>query len=309
MAEEMLNEDEVLARLGISRDELDRMVQEGRLTAEEADGQRKFPVDEVSALEEGATLDLEEFDEESEEDLFDFSEELEGDLDEEAEEAEDEEEAALFEDEDVSTDIVDIGAREESEEEEEIVLEPEGELTPQEETEEGFGLEGEMDTEVVDVSALEEGEEDLLGDIIEDVGEAPEETRESTGQMAGEETVDMEEPTAEITELEEDAFEIGEEETAEITQLEEETFEGEELEDLLAEEEDFAEEAGEEEYEWPGEGAVAPPAEAPVSTWVIVVLVLVFVIQILGGLFVVENALSPDHSTGITGSISLFKPE
>lgn len=231
------------------------------------------------------------------------------------EEAGEDEEESL----DVGTDVVDIAAwdreQEEVEEEEGELLEfeeapAEEEVEEEPEEEEEFVLEGEMDTEVVDVSSLEGGEEDLLGDIIEDVGEAPEEpSRESTGGLAGEETVDMEtseEPTAEITELEESAIE---EETADITRLEEESFEGEELEDLLAEEEEeFPEEEEGEEY-WPGEAAVAPEAEAPVSTWVVVVLVLVLAVQVIGGLFVVENALNPDYSTGITESLNVFKSD
>jgi hypothetical protein len=340
MAEERLNEDEVLARLGISSDELEQMIEEGRLSAREVEGERTFAAEEIDALEGGAdapTLDLEGFDEGEDDELFSFTEELEGELSDEREEeeeaplfaeeeigtdivdmeapqAEGEEEGGedLFEDEEVGTDILDMEApeREGGEGEEELLVEfeDEGEKAEAEEDEEGeFVFEGEMDTEVVDVSSSGEAEEEILGDIIEDVGEAPEEpTQEATEEMEGEETVGMEEPTAEITELDEEEF--SEEETAEITQLGPD-FEEEEYEDILAEEEEFIEDESEEDYWDRGEGAVAPPAEEPVATWVVALLVIVFIIQVLGGLFVVENALNPDHSTGITDSLNFFKSE
>ena len=165
--------------------------------------------------------------------------------------------------------------------------------------------ESDMITEIVDVSGLEEGEEDILGDIIEDV--EVEEEQESTGRLGGEETVDMPtdaEATAEITEFDEEAFE----QTAEITELEEESFEGEELEDILAGEEELHGEP-EEEFEVPYGAPLAQEAEAPVSAWVVVLLALVFLVQIFGGLFVVENALNPEYSTKITEKINFFKEQ
>ncbi|MFP4176015.1 MAG: hypothetical protein ACOCSQ_00140 [Planctomycetota bacterium] len=243
------------------------------------------------------------------------------------------------EDMDVGTDVVDIAAWDRSQEEEtaekpeetegaEAAVEGEEGQEPiiemeeadeevEEEESPGLGSEfaleedEEMETEVVDVSSVQEDEDELLGDIIEDAGEVPEEELigETTDGLAGEETVDMAtsaEPTEEVTEWGDQTAE----ETAEITELGEEEFEAEELEDMLAAEEEdgFGGEAGEE-YEWTAEAAMASEAEAPVSTWVVVLLVLIFAVQMVAGLYVVENALNPDYSTGITQSLSFFQSE
>jgi hypothetical protein len=197
----------------------------------------------------------------------------------------------------------------------------ETEVMPEEEI-----SESDMITEVVDVSGLEAGEEDILGDIIEDVGAGEDEPqgaagleRESTGSLGGEETMDMDsggDATSEITELEEETLEsdIGEgdvEATGDITQLEEESFEGEELEDILAGEEELhaqAEQGGEEApfEEVEAYGPVATQAEPPVALWILVVLALVIVVQVVGMLFVVENAVRPEYSTKITEWLNLF---
>jgi len=177
--------------------------------------------------------------------------------------------------------------------------------------------ETDMITEIVDVSGADSGEEDILGDIIEDVGAEADLTSalddEPTAAPTGDDTVDAEtsqEPTAEITELEEmGEAEPGEEVTAEITQLEEETFEGEELENILAgEEEAVAGEAQEEEFEGAYGAPVATVAEPPIPTWTVALLVATTVIMIIGWFYVMES-LNPKYSTGITKSLSLFKEE
>jgi hypothetical protein len=180
--------------------------------------------------------------------------------------------------------------------------------------------ETDMITEIVDVSGAETGEEDILGDIIEDVGAEADLTDELTAAPGGDDTVDSEtsqEPTAEITELEEETLgglEPSEEVTAEITQLEEETFEGEELENILAGEEESAAaaagaEAQAEDFEMAYAAPVAAAPETPVPVWMVVLLFVILAVQVVGGLFVVETAISPEHTTGITRSLNLFGEE
>ncbi len=300
MPGEFLTEQEVLDRWGISRAELSGLVEEGSLTVIERAGRRGFARDQVLALEAkhadlretAARMRPEEAGEKpegqeelaetvaapragsgeelEEDDLFDFAEELETELSEEPKRRPAAQPAAAKE-------------------------------TPEEADEEA-----EMITEVVDVSGLEGGEEDLLGDVIEDVSA---ELEPQTAAPAGEATQEMEpaqEPTAEITDLEGETVdtEAGatEEVTADLTRAEE-GFEDQELEEILATEE--AAEAAEEEFEVPEAAAV--PAEVPVPVWAAVVLVLVVVVQIVAGLFVVENAVSPRYATGITRALSPFK--
>jgi len=369
---EMVNEQELMERWGISEAALQRLIEEGRLTVHEEGGERKFSADEITAFEESKggedylsaeeavqqlgipEEELEEAVQEGAATEYRFGAEaryarerlnalareagdepLEEPAEEEAAEpqaeqpAAEEEEGALLDldqggggglDDDELFDFTD-----ELETEPDATAAGQGEAAEKEalgiedeETVASMGSEedlseGDMITEVVDVSGLEAGEEDILGDIIEDVGADIETEPESTGGLVGEETVDMptsQDATSEITELEEDTleseFEEGER-TADITQLEEEAFEGEELEDILAGEEELHGELDEEEFEVPYGAPVATEAEAPVAAWVLVLLLLVLIVQVVAALFVVENSISPRYSTGITKYINFFQ--
>ena len=299
--EDFVSLDEAMLELHASKEDLDNMVTAGQLPRYNFGGEPKFHMADLKAVagmtglsgdetaeitsaqtlaaDAGAKLDLGKASagEEAEEgDLFDFSEDLEGALG----------------------------------------------TTPAQKTQkpkEEFP-ETDMITEIVDVSGAESGEEDILGDIIEDVGAEVDLTaatdEELTAAPGGDETLDAEtshEATAEITELEEEALgdmEPGEEVTAEITQLEEETFEGEELENILAGEEEIAGAEGEEdEFEVPYGAPVAAGPEALIPSWVVVLMALILIVQIIAGLFVVETAISPKYSTSATKFLNLWKSE
>ncbi|MFP4027041.1 MAG: hypothetical protein ACLFWL_04560 [Candidatus Brocadiia bacterium] len=322
--EDFLTAEEAVEELGIPQEDLEEAVQEGSATEYRFGAEARYTRERLDELEGGreeaeiGAAATDQTQEVNEDDLFDFGEDIGVDLgmeeEEEAEreeeeeeaEGEEEEEKAEGEEEDVSEDDMITGSVDVSgivAEEEEGEGEEAAEVS-----------ESEMITEVVDVSGLEAGEEDLLGDIIEDVGADIEEEPESTGGMAGEETVEMGEgveATADITELDEETVDASWEEgerTADISQLEEESFEGEELEDILAGEEELHGELEEDEdFEVPYGTPVAAEAEASVPVWIVVVLVLAFVIQAIGALFVVENSVAPEYKTGITESINLFK--
>ena len=91
MAEGFLSEQEVMARLGIAKADLDRLIEEGLLSVVDQEGQRAFSEEEVNALELAEPLEAVPVEEEvpfqdlgetvSDEagpgGLFDFSEDLE----------------------------------------------------------------------------------------------------------------------------------------------------------------------------------------------------------------------------------------
>lgn len=282
----IVSEDDVMTRLGISKADLDQLVDGGRLTPVEEDGKSGFSRQEVADLEQSgefgagqlgdAGLALDDTADEGkvgDDDLFDFAEELDSEL---------------------------IGGSDLETEAEAIQDVAETDLE-----------ESDMITEVVNVGDLDAGEEDILGGIIEDVGSdlAPE--VEATGEPTGEDTLGMdsgEDITAEITGVEDD-IDTGEELTGEITDSEEEAFADQELEEILAGDEGFQADTEAEEFEVPYGAPVAAQPEAPVATWIVAVLVLAFVVLVIGALFAVENASSPQYGTSITKSLSLFPPE
>jgi len=280
MAGNVLSEQQVMERLGISKGELDSLVQQGRLRVIEREGQRGFDEEQVAALQAeraGAGAGLAETaaapeagraaEEEIEADeLFDFSEELETELSEEPGEK------------------------------------PTGPAEAPQEVKQPPEEEGEMATEVVDVSSLEGGESDLLGDVIEDVSSELEPLESETAQPAGEATAELEpsqEPTAEITDLERETAGAG-------AAAEEEAIEDQELEEILGGEEAL-EEGAEEAFEVPYEAPAAAPTELPVPGWAVVMLAVVIVVQAIAALFVVENAVSPRYASSITKTLNLFK--
>ena len=290
MPGEFLTEQEVLDRWGIARTELNKLVQEGSLTLIQRGGQRGFSREQVLALE-AKRADLRE---------TVAGMQLEG-----PEERLAETKAApraggkeqLEED-----DLFDFAEELETELGEEPKKPGAAQPAAARETPEEAEEESDMITEVVDVTGLEAGEEDILGDVIEDVSAELEPAKEGAGAAAFEA-----EPTDEITDLEGETVDTeagaGEEATADLMRAEEEGFEDQELEEILATEE--AAEGTEGEFEVP-EGA-AVPREVPVPVWAVVVLVLVAVVQILAGLFVAENAISPRYTTGITRALNPFK--
>ena len=287
----IVSEDDVMMRLGISKADLDQLVEDGRLTPVTEDGELGFPEQEVSALEEsgefdvgrpgdagsthrGAGLALDDTADQAgagDEDLFDFAEELDSEL---------------IGDSDLETEAV----------------EPVAEA----------GLEeSDMITEVVNVGDLDAGEEDILGGIIEDVGSELAAEVEATGEPTGEDTMGLdgsEDVTAEITGMEDDTSDTdaGEELTGEITEAEEDAFGDQELEEILAGDEGFQADTEAEEFEVPYGAPVAAQPQAPVATWIVAVLVLTFVVLVIGALFAVENASSPQYGTSITKALNLF---
>jgi len=283
MAEDFLTEQEVMDRWNISKAKLDELVQEGSLNVIEREGQRGFSRDQVVALES-------------------VREELRvagagaGEQEEAAEEIELAETAEVpsgQEEELEADELFDFSEELETE----LTEEPREEAAaapPAEQAQEVSEEEADMITEVVDVSGVEAGEEDILGDVIEDVGSELQPAEGETGPPAGEETLDMEEETA------------GEDVTADLTGGEE-ALEDQELEEILAGEEELGE-AAEEEFGVPYE-AQAAPAEVPVPGWAVVVLLLALVVQVIAVMFAVENAVNPRYATGITKALNLFKGE
>jgi len=357
MAGELISEQDVLKRWGISRLALEKLIARGLLSVTEEEGVLKFPEEEVQALEKSeggddfislddAMLELHVGKDDVEtmvssgqlpqynfggdpkfhtEDLTAVSQMagISGD-----------ETAEIVTPETIPmTDSakLDIGAAAGGQEEGEEgdlfdFSEDLGDLTGEPAGEEGGAdefPETDMITEIVDVSGAESGEEDILGDIIEDVSAEADLTAalddELTAAAGGDDTLDADtsqEGTGEITELEEEALgelEPSEEVTAEITQLEEETFEGEELENILAGEEEIPggeAEGEEEEFDVPYGAPIAAPAEEiPMAGWLVIIMVVILIVQILGGLYVVETAISPKHHTGITEMLNVFKEE
>jgi len=172
MGEEYISREEALRRLGVSGEELDRLVFEGRISPVQEEGEQRFRTDDVDGLraemreEAEPALDIgrAKEGEAGEEAFFDFTQELELE-----------------------------GEK------------PEGEAVTQlEPTQVSAGAESVGGEETVPdaVEEEEEGEEeaDILADILEE---------EAAGELA-EETVEVpetEEETSEITRLEEETYE------------------------------------------------------------------------------------------------------
>ena len=154
--------------------------------------------------------------------------------------------------------------------------------------------EAEIITDMLELGE-ESAEEDLLGDIIEDVGGEvmTAEKKPEPLELGGTEDV-----TAELTGESTVGAETSEDVTAEITQLEEETLGGEEeeLSDFLTPGAEGTA-AGE---EFPFAPTVAPAAETPVGGLMIALLIAIVVVQIVAGMFAMDNAVSPKESSTLT---------
>ena len=265
MAAEFLSEAELMERLGISKDALDRLVQSGRLHVSERLGERAFSVQEVSALQQSGQLAAEPGPQPIAPEPSEPEERRETELDLQQAAAAEEEEEAIF-------DFT-----------EEPEVEGAGEEAPAEEV-----SEREMVTDVVELGEQEAGEEDILGVVIEDVEAL---TDEITAEPSGEETVDV--PATE-------------EATAEITQLDEEALESEELEQMLAgEEEPSTGMGGLGEFEVPAGAPVAAGLEVPMPRWAVLLLAVSLLVLLLAGWAVMANALSPKYSLGLAKLLGL----
>lgn len=347
MTEDRLSKKEVLDQLGLSEDELEELIGSGDLNPVEENGEQFFSRDEVNTLAEGESAPgrgdepATEEEEEGEPELLEFDEGLELELEEGTEptpdtseetKGEDEEETTL-EDEDEDDLLLLLDEEEEAEgpaeeqeeskepetlDEEETALvededdllllldeEDESEQGPDDESaaSEGEGLDEEdMITEMVDVTALEEDEEDLLDEVVEDSGEDLTMEELAPPQKKSEPAAGLEEDT-ELDETFEDIEEFGEEEYEDFPEETAEGLEDEELEGILAEEET----EGEEE-EW--DVSYATPkssAELTFPKWAIALLVATFIIQVICALYIVENSLPPEYSTGITDALNITR--
>ncbi|MDP6439482.1 MAG: hypothetical protein QGH74_07605, partial [Candidatus Brocadiia bacterium] len=185
------------------------------------------------------------------------------------------------------------------------------------EVDEAGPSEAEIVTDVMELAEEESAEEDLLGDIIEEVQDAQipgadEEdvlgtdalelagTEEATTGLLGEDTAEPEFGEPEFAEPEFGEMDMAEDEgTAEITQLEEEAFEGEDLGDILMVEEEV-EVPGEEGAPFVVPTPMAAVPEAEVGGLVIVLLAAALLVQVVGGIFAIENSYSPDQSSSLT---------
>jgi hypothetical protein len=157
-------------------------------------------------------------------------------------------------------------------------------------------------------------EEEMITDVL-DVGEETSE-EELLGDIiedvgGGEVEAKEEEapaPTVAPTGEETVEVEASQDATAEITQMEEEALEGEELENILAGEEAAKVGEGEEEdFEVPsGAPMEAMEAEAPVPGWALALLVISFVMNLLAGLYVLD-AVNPQYSSGLARMLNPFK--
>jgi hypothetical protein len=179
--------------------------------------------------------------------------------------------------------------------------EDESEQRPDDESvaseEKGFD-EKDMITEMVDVTALEEDEEDLLDEVVEDIGE----------DLTMEELVPPQkksEPAAgaeEDTELDETFEDFGEEEYGEFPEEAAEGLEEEGMEEILAEKGTEAEEEWDVSYATPKSSG-----ELTFPKWAIALLVATFIIQVICALYIVENSLPPEYSTGITDVLNITR--
>jgi len=146
-------------------------------------------------------------------------------------------------------------------------------------------------TDVLRVGDEESSQDDILGDLM-DLEDSEAGTEAASDQIT--------------------AAGIGEtaEVTADITQLDDETYEGTDLSEVLGAEEEAAEAIGEQLGE--GESAeefapgayMAPVAYAQpmamISGGMVVVMILATIIMFLSGLFVIDQLVSPDYSSGLT---------
>ena len=370
MAEDFLSEAELMAKWGIRKDALDKLVQNDRLQASEREGEAGFSGEQIAELEQaGDSGEFLGYDEAMQE-LQVSRDELEGmigadklaeynfgsgprvssdevqrlisekkptglekkptdppvssekeatrfegipleaEVEAEAGEAELLVEAEPVEAEpveagnDVGTDLTGFDFGDELETE--VVIE----------ADEAGLAEAELVTDVMELAEDESAEEDLLGDIIEEAEdvEAPgagEEdvlgadalelagTGEVAAELLGEETAEPEFAEPEFAEPEFAEPELAEDGTAEITQLDEETFEGDDLGDILMVE-DEVEVLGEEGAAFDVPTPLAAVPETEVAGLVIVLLAVVLLVQVVGGIFAIENSYSPDQSSSLT---------
>jgi len=329
--EQHLSFEQVLQELQIDRTQLNRLIREGVLKEQLVDGETKFSMSDTQAakaliekrptvVQDGAeapsrtdivgaadeTADARSSKEPGTELLEEETAERETDILQEAPSA-----AAV----DRDTEVLDEGQELELEapEEEapatptaletELELEPTAEAAEKEEAEEDF----------FDFSAgLEEGElqleepEPIAGEAaIEEVPEEEEEIITDILDLESEEEVAEEDLLSEIMEIgEEEGIPVGDETedlTAEITTMEEPTYEEGALDEVLDEEDevDFGRLEGDE-FEVPYAAPVAMGEGQVGGGWALL-LVLTLIFMLLAGLFTVENAVSPDYSTGLTG--------
>ena len=344
MAEQLWTEQETLQRLGISAAELDHLVARGRLQATERGGERRFSSEEIDKLEQAISAGKEWISREQAVEIlggdsgrldaltrdgdvrryrfgetvtFDAAELRQaGGLAGQEEEAEG---LDLFATEVAATKP--DPAEPEGEEEaffdftEELSLdqeEPAEEAVPKAVPEPPAAEEEDMPTEVLELGGEGEVDEaDLLSDIL-DMEEA--EAGEEIGLEEEEEipvAEEVEEVTADIIGEDTEDVEVAEEATAEITTLEEDIYEEEELGEILTAEEE-AELPGIEmeetpEFEIPRGVPVVAEARAPVGVGVVLLLVVTFIVMILGGLFVRENAVRPEYRTALLEKLNPFR--
>lgn len=165
------------------------------------------------------------------------------------------------------------------------------EILPLEEESDESSADSDIMTDVLQVGEEESSQEDILGDLLEVEETEPATTGATTTAPAFEETVDITE-TADVT--------------ADITQLDEETYEGTDLSEVLGTEEEVSEALGaapapEAEAEFapgPYVGQVSYAEPAVISPPWVVAMLATFVLMVLCGLFVFEQAINPDYSTG-----------
>ena len=299
--EDFVDYDEVLQELQLNRTELDELVEGGSLTEYLFGGESRFELAEVQALGrerqptgvERAPTGVEKRPTGVEKTPTDF---LIG----EAAEA-----APAEEEEELPTELA-IEEAQPIEEEEEALFDFSEELAA-EEPEEAEPIEEEEDIEIAEG---ERAEDDLLGDLIGDVGAETADMQAAAGEsMEDEEIEPIEEGIAdELTRDETLGISPTEDMTAEITQVEEETFQGEDLDQILEAEDEIPAAAGEEEaFEVPYGAPVAVEAEAPMPTWAAVLLAASVVLLVIAALYAIENASSPEFSTGFTNAVNLFK--
>jgi len=303
--EDFVGYDEVLQELQLNRTELDELVEADSLTEYLFGGESRFELAQVQALGrerqptgvERAPTGVEKRPTGVEKEPTDFVIKA-------AEEAE----QVVEEEEELPTELA-IEEAQPIEEEEEALFDFSEELAA-EGPEEAQPFEEEEAAEAVEIAEGERAEDDLLGDLIGDVGAETADLQAAAGEpMEDEEIEPIEEGiTDELTREETLGISPTEDVTAEITQVEEETFQGEDLDQILEAEEEIPAAAGEEEaFEVPYGAPVAVEAEAPMPPWAVVVLAASVVLLIIAALYAIENASSPDFSTGFTNAVNLFK--
>ncbi|KPK65500.1 MAG: hypothetical protein AMK73_02760 [Planctomycetes bacterium SM23_32] len=330
--EEYLSYEQVLQELKINRSQLNQLIREGRLREHLVEGETKFR--QVEAQEVRKSLEkrptVVEAEEAAEEPTTDILDEGEPPTSREPEtevlegQPTGEPETDLLEEElatpigERDTEILEegpVGEEFELEEAAEEVIEPLAAAPGPSET----AMETELDLQAPKAADEESsGEEffDFSGDLGSDefelegpVREAPVEEEEEIVtdilDLGGEEEVPEEDLLSEIMDIEEEqAGLFGETDetediTAEITTMEEPTYEESELGGVLEGEEAELGELEGEEFAVPYAEPLAG-MEAEVGALPVVLLALSLLVMVIAALFVVENGVRPDFSTGLT---------